>query len=390
LPADVQGHFGPTLRSYVLYQHYQNHVTQPLIREELLDLGIDISAGQINRLLTEGHEEFHGEKDGLLPAAREVSAYFQADDTGARHLGKNAYTTVIANPFFASFTTTHSKSRINFLKLLAAPHNEYVVGEDALLYLEFQGLSQSLQQHLQAVMSQGQGVVVGEAAWQRQLTRWGIHADEPRRIVTEAVLFGTLMHHELYVDQPLVSDDAGQFKILGLLHSLCWLHAERSLKKLLPMNRREQQATDRVRDDLWRYYQRLRAYRESPTPQRKAGLERDFERLFTRRTGFVDLNEALRRIHEKRSDLLLVLDYPELPLHNNLSEGDIREWAKKRKISAGTRSELGRRCRDTFLSLKKTCRKLGVSFWRYLRDRIRRLHEILPLPELIRQAAAGP
>jgi len=141
LPAHVQGHFGAGLRSYVLYQHHQHGVTQPLIHEELLDLGIDISAGEINRLLTEGHEAFHEEKDALLPAAREVSRYFQADDTGARHLGKNAYTTVIANPLFASFTTTASKSRGNFLKLLRAPHEEYVWSEDALMYAEFQGLS---------------------------------------------------------------------------------------------------------------------------------------------------------------------------------------------------------------------------------------------------------
>jgi len=87
LPAHVQGHFGPGLRSYVLYQHHQNGVTQPLIHEELLDLGIDISTGQIDRLLTEGHDPFHAEKDALLPTAREVSRYFQADDTSARHLG---------------------------------------------------------------------------------------------------------------------------------------------------------------------------------------------------------------------------------------------------------------------------------------------------------------
>ena len=387
LPVHVQGHFGPELRSHVLYQHHQNHVTQPLIHEELLDMGIDISTGQIDRLLTEGHEEFHAEKDALLPAAREVSSYFQADDTGARHQGKNAYTTVIANPFFASFTTTESKSRVNFLQLLRVPHEEYVVGEDALFYMKYQGLSPRLLQRLEAAVKKADRVIVGEKAWQRQLKAWRILADGPRRIVTEAALFGTLMRHELYLGQPLVSDDAGQFKILGLLHGLCWLHAERSLKKLLPMNPREQEATDRVRDDLWKYYQRLQAYRESPTPRRKAGLALDFDRLFTRRTGFVDLNEALRRIHGKRDDLLLVLEHPEIPLHNNLSESDIREWAKKRKISAGTRSALGRRCRDTFISLKKTCRKLGVSFRRYLQDRIRGLHEILTLPDLIRQAA---
>lgn len=386
LPAHVRGHFGPELRSHVLYQHHQNHVTQPLIHEELRDIGIDISTGQIDRLLTEGHEQFHAEKEALLPAAREVSSYFQADDTGARHQGKNAYTTVIANPFFASFSTTQSKSRINFLKLLCAPHEEYVVGEDALLYMKHQDLSKMLWLRLKIAVNKGDRVILGDKAWQRQLTAWKIHADEPRRIVTEAALYGAIMRHELYVGQPLVSDDAGQFKIFGLLHGLCWLHAERSLKKLLPMNSREQAATERIRDDLWKYYQRLRAYRESPTPRRKVGLELDFDALFTRRTGFVDLNEALLRIHEKRNDLLLVLEHPDIPLHNNLSENDIREWAKKRKISAGTRSELGRRCRDTFVSLKKSCRKLSVSFRAYLHDRIRGLHEILSLPNLIRNA----
>lgn len=387
LPAHVRGHFGAGLRSYVLYQHHQNGVTQPLIHEEVLELGIDISAGQIDRLLTEGHEQFHEEKDALLPAAREVSSYFQADDTGARHLGKNAYTTVIANPLFASFTTTASKSRVNFLKLLRAPHEEYVWNEDAWNYAAAQGLSLELRARLAGAARKGIRILSSDEAWERQLAAWRIRGDEPRRIVTEAALFGTLMHYELYVDQPLVSDDAGQFKISGLLHALCWLHAERSIRKLVPLSPREQEAIDGVRDAVWKYYQRLRAYRESPTPQRKAALERDFDRLFRRRTGFADLNEALRRIREKRDDLLLVLERPEIPLHNNLSESDIREWAKKRKISAGTRSELGRRCRDTFVSLKKTCRKLKVSFWRYLQDRIRGVHEVLALPELVRQAA---
>ena len=81
LPEGVTSHFGPTLRQYVLYQHFHNHVTQPLLHEELLELGVDISAGQVDRLLTEGHEAFYREKDSLLPAAREVSTYLQTDDT---------------------------------------------------------------------------------------------------------------------------------------------------------------------------------------------------------------------------------------------------------------------------------------------------------------------
>ena len=59
--------------------------------------------------------------------------------------------------------------------------------------------------------------------------------------------------------------------------------------------------------------------------------------------------------------MLLVLKRPDIVLHTNGSEGDIRGHVKWRKISGGTRSALGKRCRDGFASLKKTCRKLGIS-----------------------------
>lgn len=80
----------------------------------------------------------------------------------------------------------------------------------------------------------------------------------------------------------------------------------------------------------------------------------------------------------------MVLRHPQIPLHNNLSEGDIREHVKKHKISGGTRSDLGRQCRDAFTSLKKTCRKHGLSFWEYLGDRIKDIGDITPLPNLVR------
>jgi hypothetical protein len=83
-----------------------------------------------------------------------------------------------------------------------------------------------------------------------------------------------------------------------------------------------------------------------------------------------------------------VLDRPDIALHTNGSERDLRDPVKKRKVSGGTRSDLGRRCRDTFMSLKRTCRKLGVSFWQYLTDRIAHTYAIPPLPDLIQQRAA--
>ena len=103
------------------------------------------------------------------------------------------------------------------------------------------------------------------------------------------------------------------------------------------------------------------------------------------RTGFPSVDAVLRGMGEKRADLLRVLGRPEFPLHNNLSEGHMRDYVKKRKISGSTRSESGRRARDSFASLKKTCRRLGVNFWAYLQDRVRGLHRIPPLAELIRR-----
>ena len=102
------------------------------------------------------------------------------------------------------------------------------------------------------------------------------------------------------------------------------------------------------------------------------------------------LNAALQRLMNNKRELLLVLDRPDVPLHNNESERDIREYVKKRKISGSTRSDNGRRSRDTFISLKKTCRKLGISFWAYLKDRVLKTNEIPTMPELIRAKALSP
>ena len=388
LPEHVNGHFGPTLRSYVIYQHHQNMVTQPLLLEELCEVGVQISAGTINRLLTENHDAFHQEKDSLLPAAREVSQYFHTDDTSARHQGQSGHTLHIGNEWFASFFTTGSKSRVNFLEILRQPFDDYVLSGDALFYLEYHGATQKLQRQMARVVKAAGGCleIEGPQTWQRRLSRWRLKP-EARRLVTEAALFGSLMEHDLYVHQPLISDDARQFKVLGMMLGLCWLHAERHVARLIPLNAREQKAYDKTRDAIWKYYQRLKGYKESPTPRKKARLGRDFDRVFLRKTGYPELNAALAKIHAKRENLLLVLEHPEIPLHNNPSENDIRQYVKKRKISAGTRSDLGRRCRDTFLSLKTTCRKLGVTFWRYLQDRIHGMNRVPSLGQLIRERA---
>jgi len=103
----------------------------------------------------------------------------------------------------------------------------------------------------------------------------------------------------------------------------------------------------------------------------------------------VTLDRLLDRLHRHKTDLLRVLQRPEIPLHTNGSENDIRACVIKRKISGGTMSHAGRTARDVMLGLMKTCGKLGVSFFRYLGDRLRvpAAIAVAPLQDLIRKAA---
>ena len=195
------------------------------------------------------------------------------------------------------------------------------------------------------------------------------------------------MHEGLCQNLVILSDDTGQFNILR--HALCWVHTERLIHTLIPLNEGHREDIAKVRGDIWDFYRDLKDYKTQPTMTQKETLENRFDIIFTQKTRYTLLNRLLKRIHNNKPELLLVLERPEIPLHTNGSEGDIRDYVKKKKVSGGTRSSTGRRCRDTFASLKKTCRKQGVSFWHYLLDRVSGAGSIPPLPELIRQSAAA-
>ena len=197
-------------------------------------------------------------------------------------------------------------------------------------------------------------------------------------------MWGSIHAHEFLRDTVIVSDDAGQFAVGQ--HALCWVHAERLVHKLDTFTERQRVAQKRVRSLIWRLYADLKAYRANPTPRRRRQLRARFDRIFHRRTGFATLDRLLARLHANKAELLAVLDRPEIPLHTNGSERDIRCHVTKRKVSGGTRSDVGRDCRDAFLGLAKTCAKLGIAFWDYLGSRLGVSGQptVLPLPDLVR------
>jgi hypothetical protein len=369
LPDGIQGHFGPELRRFILAQYHQGQVTVPRLVEMLQALGIFISKRQLIRLLTDGQESFLNEASDVLRAGLSSAAWITVDDTGARHKAKNGFCTQIGNEYFAWFGTTGSKNRANFLNLLRAGHRDYVISAEALAYMRERSLAAHV---ITRLADHPDRHFADQEAWSAHLKKLGITAlkvnPDPVEIATEGALWGSIKAHGLLPNTVIVSDDAGQFNVGE--HGLCWVHAERLVHKLDAFTDENRKAQRHIRSLIWRFYRDLKAYRLAPSEKRKASLTARFDRIFTRQTGFVTLDRLLKRLHANKAELLKVLERPEIPLHTNGSENDIRSVVTKRKVSGGTRSDVGRDCRDGFLGLGKTCKKLGIAFWDYLGSRL--------------------
>jgi len=369
LPEGIDGHFGPELRRFVLVQYYQGQVTLPRLVALLRGLGIVISKRQILRLLSEDKESFLKEARDVLRAGLMSAAWVTVDDTGARHKAANGYCTQIGNDRFTWFGTTFSKSRLNFLALLRAGHQDYVLNESAFAYMRRRSLSDRV---IARLIEDQTFHFADAAAWRTHLDQLGITAlkvhPDPVTVATEGALWGSVLAHGHLSDAVIVSDDAGQFAVGR--HALCWVHAERLVHKLEAFSDRDRVTQKRMRGLIWCYYSALKRYQSNSSPARRTQLLQRFDRIFNRRTGWPTLDKLLKRLNANKPELLMVLDRPQLPLHTNGSENDIRCQVIKRKISGGTRSDTGRDCRDAFLGLAKTCAKLNIAFWDYLGARL--------------------
>jgi len=388
LPGGIVGGFGPGLRRFLLVAHAQGQVTTERLVCLLGGIGVEISKRQVVRLLTSRLDDLVAEDQAVLQAGLSTAPWVTVDDTAARHARQDAFTTQIGDARFTAFRTGTSKSRQNFLSLLRAGHGEYVINDAALAYMRGRALAGPVIEQLAAHPTK---VFADEAAWTAHLAALGIDrlavTPEPVRIASEGALWGTIQARGLLQGTVIVSDDAGQFR-LGR-HALCWVHAERLVHKLVPANDPQRRAVELTRSLIWWLYADLKVWQRDPCPRRAAALRARFDRIFTRRTGYVVLDRLLARLYRRKAELLRVLERPEIPLHTNASENDIRACVTKRKVSGGTMSAAGRTARDVLLGLMKTCRKLGVSFYRYLGDRLRvpGAMPVPPLPDLVRQAA---
>jgi len=289
------------------------------------------------------------------------------DDTGARHKAENGYCTAIGNELFTHFRSSGSKSRLDFLEYLCAGEEVYTVNDAALDYMGKRKLPGTV---IVRLASHGRRRFSDSDEWRAHLEALGIAGmKNPVKGATEGALWGTICDGGRIAGTVILSDDAGQFNV-GDLHALCWIHAERNVRKLDGNNSYQHERVAPALDRMWKLYRSLARYRKRPNPRRKRVMETRFDQIFGMRTGYASLDRLLERVKANKDELLRVLDHPETPLRTNGIENDIRDHVTRRKISFGTRSEAGRAARDACTGEKKTCKKLGLSFWDYLRNRL--------------------
>lgn len=383
LPAGIKGGYGASLRRFCLMLHSHGQVTTQRLTTLLNDVGIEISKRQVIRFLTERLDGFHAEDAAVLHAGLVSAPFVTVDDTGARHANRNFHTTQIGGEHFTAFRTAPSKSRLNFLALLRGNYQDYVLNDAAFTFLEDRQVDPALLARLNTRQPRR---FANQIPFLEYLAANGIDIFDKEiiRPFAEAGIWGAIRHHGLVGNAVIVSDDAGQFRV-GT-HALCWVHAERLLHKLMPATTGQVRHVETLRDLIWRFYKALKAYQRRPDPRAARSLQARFDRIFSLRTGYGDLDKLLFRLRRRKAELLRVLERPETPLHTNASERDLRGFVIKRKISGGTVSRNGRQARDSMLGLMKTCQKLGLSFWHYLGDRLGisdEDHAIAPLASLV-------
>ena len=367
LPAGLIGGFGANLRRFCLVLHAQGQVTTERLTSILNGIGMEISKRQVVRILTSRLEDFVAEDRAVLRTGLATAPFISVDDTGARHARRDGITTQIGGARFTVFRTGRSKSRLNFLSLLQAGGEDYVVNDAALEYMRRRKVAREVVARL---AGHPKTLFSSQMAWYDHLVRLPLDVFDRTlvREVSEAALWGAVHHHGFMENTVVVSDDAGQFRIPN--HALCWVHAERLLQKLMPRVPQQAKKLERIRDQVWALYRDLKHWKLTPTEADRLILAKRFDDIFGQRSGHKELDQLLVRLHRRKDELLMVLERPEIPLHTNASENDLRACVTKRRISGGTMRANGREARDVMLRLMKTCRKLGISFFAYLGDRL--------------------
>ena len=389
LPEDVKnrGEYGPGIRALIPILKSEGNLSEKRILGFFQNFGMEVSATYISQQWTGGYALFHQEKSDLYRSGLTHSDYVQIDDTSARVNGINHYCQVVCSPLFTAYFTTRNKNRLSVLDVLTdgAPRR-YLYNEHAQTLLDTFKLANKARVSVDAQLPADQ--VMNEAEFEAYLASLNTLGVRQSARVTEACAIAFYQQQtEFPIIETLLADDAPQFKLLTLHLALCWIHDARHYKKLSPIVPIHQQALTDFRSRYWAYYTELLKYKSNPILDQKEWLSKQFDNIFSTTTDYDALDDRIAKTLAKKTELLWVLELPQLPLHNNEAELGARVQARARDVSFQTRSEKGTKIKDTFMTINQTAKKLGVSFYDYIYDRVSGQYKLPSLADLITQKA---
>ena len=383
LPPGYEGEFGPGIKSLAIVMHFGMQATEPKILEFFSHFGIQVSSGQVSNILIKDKETFHTEKDAIYEAGLRSSPWQHIDETSARVNGQNQHCHIVCNPLYSAYFTTEKKDRLTVVDVLRNTSERcFLLNGEAFDLLRSLRVSARVIRRLQG-LPQEQELAESEfiGLLNQHLPKLG--PQQFSRVLDAASIAAYHAQTGFPVVELLIGDDAPQFKLVTDEFSLCWIHEGRHYKKLIPHVAYHRQLLDDFLTRYWVFYGRLLVYRGHPTEADHTRLTSEFDELFSTVTGYETLDERIAKTKTKKEAMLMVLEHPEIPLHNNPAELPARKRVRRRKISFGTRSEDGTKAWDTFATLEATAKKLDISFFEYIHDRISAAYKMPSLAELI-------
>lgn len=384
LPEGYKGQFGSTIRSLVISLYYAAGMSEPKIIELLEQMGVNISDGKVSSLLTKETEPWQAEANDIMIAGLGSSSWQHIDDTGTRVNGVNGYCHILCNPFYTAYATRSKKNRLTVITLLQNSEKPLLLfNQQTGKWLDtfevpLWSRKKIAEWPQEKLLSEQEVADLLSGKMSKRLSQ-----QQQARIYEAGALTAYYAQDKYPIIPILVSDDAPQFHHLTKEQALCWVHEGRHYKKLQPQVAYHQEILDSILSQFWDYYHDLQAYRSAPNSERAVALRHEFKAIFSQTTDYEQLNQRLAKTLAHEEKLLVVLDHPEIPLHNNPAELGARQRVRKRDVSFGPRTEEGRIAWDSFMTIAETAKKLGVSFYQYVLDRISQENVMSSLADII-------
>lgn len=389
LPPGGQGQFSPEIKALVLDLYQDGGMTEPGIERFLKTHGIYISSGTVSKIITNDVEPLHQERKDIIDAGLVVTNYQHLDDTASRVNGKNHHTHILCNPFFTAYTTLPARDRLAVIEVLSNGDLKFCVNEASYTLMKKLGLSEKRLGQLKAL--QLEPTVMTREEINKHIK--SIFPIAHRHLTNQKVILESaaiVAYQQCARKIPiLLTDGALQFPLVTEHHALCWIHKGRHYKKLNPIIPIHYDALEMLQKSLWDFYRQLLVFKKAPDKEKADCLSIIFDELFSKKTDYQDLDERIASTLAKKEKLLLVLQYPELPLHNNPAELGARVQARKRDVSLQTKNSKGTKSKDSLMTVTEAAKKLLVNTYRYFCDRLSGKYEMPSLANLIQKRSAS-